>query len=727
MSISLRVGLALMIVASPALVALEIYQAFWNAPKLRRDSELTSHVVDSIAAARSLEMALRDAERAQRNFLLVNDTSQLVAYRASMREVQPLLGRLKSLTADSPGQRAQMPALERDIQAKLSELERIAQARDDQGPAAALRIVRAGLAADPMAGVRSEISSIVGFDDTWLKQRQVIAAATEQLAGRIAGAAAALSLAVIAIGVILSLQALRAEKELRASDEQLRVLLAGVTDYAIYMLDPDGRVTTWNTGAQRIKGYHAQEIVGEHFSRFYTDEDRRAGLPAKVLETAAREGRYEAEAWRVRKDGSRFWANAIVDAIHDPAGRLIGFAKVTRDITDRFERDSELNRVREILAQSQKMDALGQLTGGIAHDINNVLTVIRNAVDSLQRRVRAGEQDVGRYAEAIGRGADRATSLTQRLLAFARRQALEPKVLDANKLIAGLTEMLKRTLPEGIEIETVLAGGLWWSHVDPSQLESAILNLVLNSRDAMPGGGRLTIETTNSFLDPSYAKRAAIRPGQYVMIAVSDTGTGMSPEVAARAFEPFFTTKNLGHGTGLGLSQVYGFIKQSQGHVKIYSEPGSGTTVKIYLPRLEKPQFSEPAVTARMPTGRKPGESILLVEDDEQVREFIAESLGELGYRVFAAADARAALHILDSHPDIDMLFTDVGLPDGMNGRALADEARRRRAAIKVLYTTGYAPNAIIHHGRLDSGVDLISKPYTQTELASKVRAVLDR
>lgn len=543
---------------------------------------------------------------------------------------------------------------------------------------------------------------------------------------------AALALAVIAVGALLTLQAfarmLRSEETLRSREQQLRILLAGVTDYAIYMLDPQGRVTSWNTGAQRIKGYDAPEILGQHFSRFYTEEDRRADLPRTVLETAAREGRYEAEAWRVRKDGSRFWANVIIDAIRDPAGNLIGFAKVTRDITERHERDSELARMREILAQSQKMDALGQLTGGIAHDINNVLTVIRNAVDGLQRRVRAGERDVSRYADAIGRGADRATSLARRLLAFARRQALEPKALDANKLVGGLTDMLKRTLPEGIAIETVFAGGLWWTEVDPSQLESALLNLVLNARDAMPDGGKLTIETGNAFLDDRYAAAyAEVSPGQYVMIAVSDTGGGMSKEVASRAFEPFFTTKGAGQGTGLGLSQVYGFVKQSSGHVNIYSELGSGTTVKVYLPRLEKPQLSEPVVEVKARPAPRSEESILLVEDDEEVREFVTESLGELGYRVFAAADARSALRALDAHRDIDLLFTDVGLPDGMNGRVLADEARQRRPGIKVLFTTGYAPNAIFHHDRLDSGIALISKPYTQAELAARVRTILDQ
>jgi PAS domain S-box-containing protein len=732
LSMSHLAGLALMILASLALAALEIYQAFWNAPKLSHDRELVSRTFETINTARALEMAVRDAERAQRNSLLERDLSELAQQRAATHRAPQLLARLQSITADNPAERARMPELARDIESMLAELERIAQVHDSQGPDAALQLVRAGQRADPMASVHTAVESIVNLEDSMLRQRQAGASATERLAARTAASAAALAFALITIGAILTLQAfgrmLRSEEALRAKERELRILISGVTDYAIYMLDPDGRVTSWNTGAQRIKGYDAQEILGQHFSRFYTEEDRSAGLPRTVLETAAREGRYEAEAWRVRKDGSRFWASVIIDAIRSPAGSLLGFAKVTRDISERQERDQQLARMREILAQSQKMDALGQLTGGIAHDINNVLTVIRNAVDGLERRLRAGERDVSRYVDAIGRSADRATSLTQRLLAFARRQPLEPRALDANKLVTGLADMLKRTLPAGITTETVLAGGLWWTQADPSQLESAVLNLVLNARDAMPGGGKLTIETGNAFLDERYAAaHAEVSPGQYVMVAVSDTGGGMSADIASRAFEPFFTTKEIGHGTGLGLSQVYGFVKQSHGHVKIYTETGSGTTVKIYLPRLEKPQLSEPVAEVSARVTRPAEESILLVEDDDEVREFVSESLGELGYRVFAAADARTALRTLDAHRDIDLLFTDVGLPEGMNGRALADEARNRHPGIKVLFTTGYAPNAIVHHGRLDSGVDLITKPYTQTGLAARVRTILDR
>ena len=724
-------GIALVVIAGLVLAALESYQVFWNTPRLKRDRQLVSHTFEVIATANGLELALRDAERWQRNYLITGEPSELAPHRAGMQEAPRLFGKLNQLTSDNPEQQARMPQLERLIDDKLAELKRTSDLNEAKGRDGAMAAIRAGLGSDPMNAVRAAIGEVVATEEKLLREREARAAANERRAAQTAVAAALLAFAAITAGALLMLRAFygtrRSEHTLRESEEQLRILVSGVTDYAIYMLDPKGRITTWNAGARRIKGYEADEIIGQHFSRFYTAEDQQAHMPRQVLETAAREGRYEAEAWRVRKDGSQFWASVVVDALRDGTGRLLGFAKVTRDVTERHEREQELGRVREMLAQSQKMEALGQLTGGIAHDINNVLTVIRNAVDALERRVRAGERDVSRYADAISRGTERAAALTQRLLAFARRQALDPKPLDANKLVAGLMDMLRRTLPEGITVETALAGGLWWTQVDPSQLESAVLNLVLNARDAMPAGGKLTIETANAFLDETYAAaHTEVSPGQYVMIAVSDTGAGMTKEVASKAFEPFFTTKDVGQGTGLGLSQVYGFIKQSRGHVKIYSELGEGATVKIYLPRLEAPQLSEPAVEIASPTGEKTGQTILLVEDDLEVREFISESLGEMGYRVFAAADGHSALTVLDAHGDIDLLFTDVGLPNGMNGRELAEAARSRRPKLRVLFTTGYARNAIIHHGRLDAGVNLISKPYTQTELAAKLRSVLE-
>jgi PAS domain S-box-containing protein len=537
------------------------------------------------------------------------------------------------------------------------------------------------------------------------------------------------ALVVAIIGIVLVVIALRAsllsEKSVQESAEQFRILVNGVTDYAIFKLDPRGYVESWNAGAERIKGYTAAEIVGKHFSRFYTEEDRNAGIPARALEIAQRDGKYEAEGWRVRKDGTRFWGSVVVDTLRDDSGRLIGFAKITRDATERLQHQQALIDAQAALAQSQKMEALGQLSGGIAHDFNNLLQVIKNGVELLQRRLQSVDHDVARYLEMIGRNVDRAASLTQRLLAFSRRQPLQPTPLNPNRLISEMTELLHSALGESVALETVLGSGTWAVSVDPNQLETALLNLGVNARDAMPQGGKLTIETSNAYLDETYAAaHQEVKAGQYAMIAVSDTGSGMTKEVAEKAFDPFFTTKQSGQGTGLGLSQVYGFIKQSGGHVKIYSEERAGTTVKLYLPRLT--QGAPSAVREAEVVHEAPASgTILVVEDHDDVRAFTAELLRDLGYRVLVAPDARSALSLLEKEPIIDLLFTDVGLPDGINGRQLADTATARWPSLKVLFTTGYARNAIVHHGRLDPGVELILKPFTQAALAQKLRRVL--
>jgi signal transduction histidine kinase/CheY-like chemotaxis protein len=398
---------------------------------------------------------------------------------------------------------------------------------------------------------------------------------------------------------------------------------------------------------------------------------------------------------------------------------------VVRDLTERQRQQEALEQARAALAQSQKTEALGQLTGGIAHDFNNFLQVILGSIETLQRRLAAGDGDVGRYIDAARRSGERAAGLTRQLLAFARRQPLEPKPIAPDKVVAGMGDLLKRSLGEAVSVEMVAGAGVWPVSADANQLESALLNLALNARDAMPGGGKLTIETTNAYLDETYAMaHPEVMPGRFVMIAVSDSGRGMTKEVAARAFDPFFTTKDIGQGTGLGLSQVHGFIKQSGGHVNIYSEPGTGTTVKIYLPRLAGSAADLPAEPRPVPAGSG-GETILFVEDDEDVRAFVAGTLSETGYRVIEAAEAASALRLLDGEPDVDLLFTDVGLPNGVNGRQLADEAQRRRPSLKVLFTTGYARNAIVHHGRLDAGVELIAKPFAAADLVQRVRRVL--
>jgi len=410
--------------------------------------------------------------------------------------------------------------------------------------------------------------------------------------------------------------------------------------------------------------------------------------------------------------------------------------EAVRARTHELEAQHEARRKAEdLLRQSQKMEAVGQLTGGVAHDFNNLLTIIMGGLDVIGRELaKLGDipsaARIGRARDLALQGAQRAAILTNRLLAFSRQQALDPRPLDANRLVADTAELLRRTLGEAIALETVLAGGLWLAFADQNQLETAILNLAVNARDAMPQGGKMTIETANTYLDQAYADAVAepLEPGQYVLIAVADTGSGMDSGALERAFEPFFTTKAAGRGTGLGLSQVYGFVRQSSGHVRIYSEPGHGTTVKLYLPRHQGADEHVPATDGAAAAARAIGrETILVVEDDEALRVFAVEALGELGYRVLHASDARIALGILDGEPGIDLLFTDVVMPGGMNGRQLADEAAKRRPTLKVLFTTGYTRNAIIHHGRLDPGVNLIGKPYTFEELGVRVRTLLDQ
>jgi PAS domain S-box-containing protein len=513
-----------------------------------------------------------------------------------------------------------------------------------------------------------------------------------------------------------------AELELRASEERFRLLVQSVTDYAIYMLDPEGRVSSWNAGAERFKGYAADEIMGEHFSRFYTEEERQAEIPRIALETARREGRFEAEGWRVRKDGTRFWATVIIDSIRNDDGELIGFAKVTRDLTEK-------RAIEEQLRQSQKMEAVGQLTGGIAHDFNNLLTGISGSLEMMQMRMAQGRTaEFDRYFTAAQGAVRRASALTHRLLAFSRRQTLDPKPANVNRLLTDIEELVRRTMDPGISVEVVGASGLWTTLVDTNQLENAILNLCINGRDAMPDGGKLTIETANKWIDEHAGRRHDLPPGQYVSICVTDTGTGMAPEVIAKAFDPFFTTKPLGEGTGLGLSMVYGFARQSGGQVRIYSELGQGTTMCIYLPRHDQDSSVEEEATHRAapaPTGE--GEVVLVIDDEPTIRMLIAEVLSELGYAVIEAPDGPAGLKVLASNARIDLLITDVGLPEGMNGRQVADAARVNRPDLKVLFITGYAENAILSRGRLENGMFVMTKPFQMEMLADRIREIIEK
>jgi PAS domain S-box-containing protein len=517
----------------------------------------------------------------------------------------------------------------------------------------------------------------------------------------------------------LELQVQLRTEALRRSEREFAQLVDGITDCAIYMLDASGRVTTWNPGAARIKGYKAEEIIGQHFSQFYTLEDRAAGLPQRSLSTTQTNGKFEGEGWRMRKDGSRFWASVLIDPIYGSDRRIVGYAKITRDMTERRIMQEQLN-------QAQKMEAVGQLTGGVAHDFNNLLTVILGNLDTIQRRAPPEDEKLQRAVEHAARGAERAAALTHQLLAFARRQPLNPKPTAVNQLVTTLLDLIRRTLPEGIAVHSRLSGGVGQVSADPNQLENALLNLAVNARDAMSGQGTLNIETEAVELDADEARRLGdLSPGPHAVISVTDSGAGMSSEVMARAFDPFFTTKPLGHGTGLGLSQVFGFVKQSGGTVKLQSEVGRGTTVKIYLPRIAATAVAvSEARHSEEPRGSRT-ETVLVVEDEDDVRAYSIDCLEELGFSVLQAADGQGALRLIADHPEIRLLFTDVGLPR-MNGRELAEAARVTRPDLPVLFTTGYARDTAFQQGRLHRRTELLTKPFNRMQLAERVRRLMD-
>ena len=446
------------------------------------------------------------------------------------------------------------------------------------------------------------------------------------------------------------------------SEQQFRILVQGVTDYAIFMLSPTGIVTSWNVGAQRIKGYSEAEIIGQHFSRFYTDEDRAAGLPAQILATAAKDGRAEREGWRVRSDGTRFWAHVVVDAIRDETGTLLGFAKVTRDITERREAAAALEKANAALFQAQKMEAIGRLTGGVAHDFNNLLSVLSNGLQVLAMQSRT-PLDM-KMIEGMRRAVERGASLTQQLLSFGRQQPLQAQVYDLNALIGDFEPMLRRAGNQQIHCELALHAREAFALVDAARFEAALLNLVVNAVDAMPEGGVITIKTES--VESRLPVTAALPAGNYVRVSVADTGSGMPEDVLAQALDPFFTTKPAGKGTGLGLSQVYGFITQSGGDVVISSEVGRGTTVNLYLPA------AQPVDAAQTPPLKRKVETVLLVEDEPDVLAVATELFVSIGYEVVPASSASEAVHILNGRQDVGVLFADITMPRGMSGIELA-------------------------------------------------------
>jgi len=507
------------------------------------------------------------------------------------------------------------------------------------------------------------------------------------------------------------------ELALRQSQEQFQLLVEGVTDYAIFMLDPQGRVTNWNAGAQRIKGYSAAEIVGHHFSQFYTEEEKGAGLPATALKIAEQEGKFEREGWRVRKDGSRFLAHVIIDAIFDSTGHLIGFAKITRDITERKATEA-------VLLQAQKLDAIGQLTGGIAHDFNNLLMGVLGSLELLRKRL-PEDPKAHSLLENAYTAAQRGNALTKRMLAFARQQDLSHSLVAVPALVRAMTELLQRTLGPSVRIETSFPVQLSSVWIDPNQLELAILNLAINGRDAMPAGGAISIDAHELTVGENDA--AGVKAGSYINLRVIDSGSGMDEETLRRATEPFFTTKGIGKGTGLGLSMVHGFAEQSGGKLFIRSSVGVGTTAELWLPVADaqahmqahpqaKPKTNDEAAPAINPL------TVLAVDDDYLVLTNTVAMLDDIGHTGIAASSAKEALAILRQTNAVDLVVTDQAMPY-MSGTQLAEEIKKEWPNLPVILATGYTDFA---DGKA-SDLPTVSKPFTQKELNQEIMRVSQR
>jgi PAS domain S-box-containing protein len=509
----------------------------------------------------------------------------------------------------------------------------------------------------------------------------------------------------------------QAERALHDSEQNYRLLLRGARDYAIYMLDVEGRVRSWNDGARRLKGYEADEILGRHFRIFLPEEVRAGDMADDALVTAAREDQFEAETWLVRKDGSRFYATVVMDAIRNDAGELIGFAKLTRDITTQHEAQLALEQAREQVAQAQKMEALGQLTGGIAHDFNNLLMIVSGYAQILQSRL--SEQKDMQAVEAIRAAANRGERLTRQLLAFSRRQQLTPVVVDLRQRIDSVRDMLVPSLRGNINLICDIEDKIWQVEVDLGELELALVNIAVNARDAMPDGGTITLSARNVVLKPGSA--AGNLAGEFVALALIDTGKGMPPDVLQRVFEPFYTTKPVGKGTGLGLSQVHGFANQSGGAVTVSSEPGRGTVVTIYLPRSATAE-SVNAGEGASANGEATQGTVLVVEDSRDVAEVTSALLEQLGYRVVRAENAAEALRHLQQGIGVDLLLSDIVMPGAINGLGLAEICRERFPGIPVLLTSGFSDAAQAVNGRFD----ILRKPFELGALAHAIDVVLN-
>ena len=750
-SVLVGVTLVLAFIVTAALIA--------NGLRLLSDGERAraweTHTYEVLLTSKDLLSALTDSQTGERGFLITQDPAYLAPFHHGQAATPPLIDRLARLTRDNPRQAPRVAALRTDAASYLATLREDIDIAAKGGATSATLTITRGDDKRAMDELRSRLAEFTAEENRLLLLRAEDARADAR-AAKVAlymlSVAGLLLLLVAAAAIILAMRTsarlrLTAVEQRAAEDlERARDFLLAVVDGApdpIYAKDRDGRFLLANLETAKIYGVDRDTLIGKRDADYAAPDIARAfeAVDRRIMET----GRTEVLEEQVHKDGElRTYQSS--KAAWRRGGEVLGLIGISRDITERKQAEMALRtlndelearvevRTREIekaeaqIRQMQKIESIGQLTGGIAHDFNNMLAIVIGSLDIAGRRM---DDDPAKARNFIGNAreaAERAAALTSRLLAFSRQQPLAPESLDVNKLVANMSELLRRTIGEGIRVETVLAGGLWRTMADPGEVENALLNLCVNARDAMPEGGRLTIETANAHLDDAYAAdHLEVVVGQYVLICVSDTGVGMPAEVVERAFDPFYTTKAVGKGTGLGLSQVYGFIKQSGGHVKIYSEVGHGTTLKIYLPRWFGAYVSRgpaPPRDGKVARGA-PSEIVLVVEDEAGVRNLSVDALRELGYTVIHADSPAEALRMIDGHPKIHLLFTDIIMPE-MNGRQLADRAVAKRPDLKVLYTTGYTRNAVVHNGVLDPGVAFLPKPFTIDQLAMKVRQALD-
>jgi PAS domain S-box-containing protein len=733
--LTLGIGLAILLVISAASIGMDV--------KSRADVAWVDHTLGVLSKMTDLRLLLRKAESASRGYALTGDENFARDFHDTSTRIPPAVAELKAELRDNPAQRKLLESAKAVLTRRLAvsaELVRLRSEHDADG-IAALMARAEGRAA--MEKVANNLDQFTAEEQRLLTARS----AQSQLSGQ-------LLLTIDLVGVMLililgaflvrgayvsnralvsSLSVTTAAKEsleaevavqeqhLGAAQSVLENTFNSIAE-AVLVIDTEGRVVLSNPAAARMLGYRQGMTVADLWiaNTFY-GSDGVTPLPVEERPSTAALGGDPIERKEVviRPADGRKPIHTMVSGrpLRDAAGQISGASIVFHDITDAHESERKLQ-------QAQKLDAIGQLTGGVAHDFNNMLTVIAGTMEVLMEEL-ADKPEALQIAALINRAADRCTELIQHLLSFARKQPLRPRNVDINGTILDIAKLLRPTLGEHIEIDSILEQEVAIAHIDASQLAKSLVNMAINARDAMPQGGKLLLETRNVFLDEAYAQaNPDVVPGHYLMLAVSDTGTGMQATIRDRVFEPFFTTKgDSGKGTGLGLSMVYGFVKQSGGHIKIYSEEGHGTTIRLYLPPARADQDIPVLPVAPILSGN---ETILLVEDDALVRDFVIAQLRSLGYTTISAADGKEALARIESGIAFDLLFTDVIMPGGLNGRELADEVAKRRPGIKVLYTSGYTDHAIMHHGRLDEGVLLLSKPYRKSQLARMVRTALD-